>query len=178
MTTTKKTTTNRKRATTTAKPKAVAQPIPDLPSNPFVFEVLEIASKQRSNAKKVEALQKFSHPCIKSLFIWNFDDSVQSVLPDGEVPYTKNPAPQGTEHTRLETEGRKLYYFVKGGADNIPMIRRESMFIQMLEGLHPDEAEILCLVKDKQLHKKYRITKNVVSEAFPSINWGGRGKPQ
>jgi hypothetical protein len=54
-------------------------------------------------------------------------------------------------------------------------MQRENMFIQMCEGLHADEAKILCLVKDKKLHKKFRITKNVVSEAFPSINWGNRG---
>jgi len=144
----------------------------------MISEILQKAHNAKTKTEKVKILQQNNSQTLRSLFIWNFDDSVQSVLPDGEVPYTKNPAPQGTEHTRLETEGRKLYYFVKGGADNIPMIRRESMFIQMLEGLHPDEAEILCLVKDKQLHKKYRITKNVVSEAFPSINWGGRGKPQ
>jgi len=144
----------------------------------MISEILQKAHNAKTKTEKVKILQQNNSQTLRSLFIWNFDDSVQSVLPDGEVPYTKNPAPQGTEHTRLETEGRKLYYFVKGGADNIPMIRRESMFIQMLEGLHPDEAEILCLVKDKQLHKKYRITKNVVSEAFPSINWGGRGKTE
>lgn len=142
----------------------------------MISEILQKAHNAKTKTEKVKILQENNSQTLRSLFIWNFDESVQSVLPEGEVPYTKNPAPQGTEHTRLETEGRKLYYFVKGGADNIPMIRRESMFIQMLEGLHPDEAEILCLVKDKQLHKKYRITKNVVTEAFPSINWGGRGK--
>lgn len=144
----------------------------------MISEILQKAHNAKTKTEKVKILQQNNSQTLRSLFIWNFDDSVQSVLPEGEVPYTKNPAPQGTEHTRLETEGRKLYYFVRGGADNVPMIRRESMFIQMLEGLHPDEAEILCLVKDKQLHKKYRITKNVVSEAFPSINWGGRGKTQ
>ena len=50
--------------------------------------------------------------------------------------------------------------------------QKEVMFIQMLEGLHETEAEVLCLVKDKKLGKKFRITKNVVAEAFPSINWG------
>jgi len=53
-------------------------------------------------------------------------------------------------------------------------LRRETMFIQMLEGLHPEEAALLCLVKDKQLGKKYKITKEMVSEAFPDITWGGR----
>lgn len=142
----------------------------------MISEILQKAHNAKTKTEKIKILQENNSQTLRSLFIWNFDESVQSVLPEGEVPYTPNPAPVGTEHTRLETEGRKLYYFVKGGADNIPMIRRESMFIQMLEGLHPDEAEILCLVKDKALHKKFRITKNVVTEAFPSINWGGRSK--
>ena len=53
-------------------------------------------------------------------------------------------------------------------------LRRESMFIQMLEGLHPDEAEILCLVKDGQLNKKYKLTREIVETAYPDIIWGGR----
>ena len=80
----------------------------------------------------------------------------------------------GTEHTVLEKEARKFYYFIKGGADNLPSMKKENMFIQMLEGLHEDEAKVLCLVKDKQLGKRYRITKAVVQEAFPTIQWGNR----
>jgi len=53
-------------------------------------------------------------------------------------------------------------------------IRRESMFINLLEGLHPLEAEVLCLVKDKKLSDKYKITQDVVAEAYPQIRWGGR----
>ena len=59
----------------------------DLPANPFIFEILNLASKQRSKAKKVEVLQKYSHPCLKTIFIWNFDETVTSVLPPGDVPY-------------------------------------------------------------------------------------------
>ena len=67
-----------------------------------------------------------------------------------------------------------LYNFVKGGNDSLTALRRETMFIQMLEGLHPEEAKILCLVKDKQLQTKYKITQEVVAEAFPDIRWGDR----
>ena len=74
----------------------------------------------------------------------------------------------------LEKEFKKLYYFIKGGDPNLKQFQREKMFIQMLEGLHVSEAELLVLVKDKQLQKKYRITKAVVEEAFPQIKWGGR----
>ena len=108
------------------------------------------------------------------LLIWNFDESVISELPAGEVPFNANEAPVGTEHTVLEKESRLLYNFVQGGNNGLQQSRRENMFIQMLEGLHKDEANVLCLVKDKQLGKKYKITKACVSEAFPQINWGGR----
>jgi hypothetical protein len=58
--------------------------------------------------------------------------------------------------------------------DSLASLRRETMFIQMLEGLHPLEAEILCLVKDKKLQTKYKITKEIVTQAYPDISWGGR----
>jgi hypothetical protein len=96
-------------------------------------------------------------------------------VPEGEVPYTPNDAPAGTDHTRLEHEYRGLYRFFKGGA-KLPSLKRESMFVQLLEGLHESEAELIILVKDGQLNQKYkRITKAVVSEAYPQIEWGGRG---
>jgi hypothetical protein len=96
------------------------------------------------------------------------------MLPEGEVPFNKNEAPLGTDHTSLRKESRNFYHFVKGGNDGLSKTRRESMFIQMLEGLHPDEAEILCLVKDKGLSNKYKLTKTVVESAYPDIQWGGR----
>ena len=146
----------------------------ELPPNPFIHEILELASKQRSKAKKIEVLQEYANPALKTLFIWNFDDTVVSVLPEGEVPYNKNEAPAGTEHTYLAHEWKVLYNFVKGGNDTLSTIRRETMFIQMLEGLHPEEAEIVCLTKDKQLQSKYKITYDMVKEAYPDIQWGGR----
>lgn len=142
----------------------------------MISEILQKAHNAKTKAEKVKILQENNSQSLRSLFIWNFDDSVQSIVPEGEVPYRPNDAPQGTEHTLLEKEGRKFYYFIKGGAENINKMTRENMFIQMCEGLHKDEAAILCLVKDKKLHKKFRITKNVVSEAFPTINWGGRSQ--
>jgi hypothetical protein len=201
MTTTKKTTTTRKKTTTT-KPRTIAQPIPDLPANPFVFEVFDIVSKQRSNAKKVEALKKFEHPCLKSLFIWNFDESIISVLPPGDVPYaavdeqdsfkgtltekiedavskmgelgTRSLGSQDQGRSSIRKEYQKFYNFVKGGNDSLSSLRRETMFINILQGLHPLEAQIICLVKDKQLETKYKISKENVSDAYSDIQWGGR----
>jgi len=145
-----------------------------LPPNPFAHEVLELVSKQKTKAKKIEILQEYESDALKSILIWNFDQTVISLIPEGAVPYTKNEVPVGTDHTSLRREWKNLYHFVKGGNDKISGIRRETMFIQMLEGLHPEEAEIICLVKDKILEDKYNITYDIVQKAYPDIVWGGR----
>jgi len=189
-------------ATTTTKTKKTTteKPIETLPSNPFVFEILELASKQRSNAKKVEVLKTYEHDSVKSILIWNFDDSVISLLPEGEVPYSgateqtvysgslsENLAREarggesatgqdldGRGRTSLRREYQNLYHFVKGGNNTLSTIRREMMFINILEGLHPKESEILILAKDGKLSDKYKITLDNVKEAYPDITWGGR----
>ena len=189
--------------TTTAKKKTTKKDPLELPIKPFAFEVLHLASKQRSKAKKVEVLKRYEDPSLKALFIWNFDESIVSVLPDGEVPYTgydDQTTYSGTLTTKISEEVRKMhetgsfsmgatdkeghttirreyknfYHFLKGGNDSLNNIRRETMFINILEGLHPLEAEIVALVKDKKLETKYKISKEVVSEAYSDINWGGR----
>ena len=190
-------TTQKKPRKTTVK--RASTPIPDLPPNPFTFEVLDIVSKQRSAAKKVQALKKFEHDSFKALFIWNFDPSVISLLPPGEVPYSSMKDEQNNTgtlttrigqqvntlshnqtthvnegHTTLRREWTKLYNFIKGGNDSLNGLRRETMFINILTGLHPLDAEILCLVKDKKLTDKYKITRAVVEQAYPDIQWGGR----
>jgi hypothetical protein len=133
-----------------------------------------LVSKQRSKAKKVEVLKEQRCDALTALLIWNFDDSIISLLPEGEVPYEKNEVPVGTDHTSLRKEWKNLYHFVKGGNDSLSKTRRESMFIQILEGLHPHEADVLCLVKDKKLAAQYKITRDVVEQAYPDIQWGGR----
>ena len=189
--------------TTTAKKTTTKKDPLELPIKPFAFEVLHLASKQRSKAKKVEVLRRYEDPSLKALFIWNFDESIISVLPDGEVPYTgydDQTTYSGTLTTKISEEVRKMhetgsfsmgatdkeghttirreyknfYHFLKGGNDSLNNIRRETMFINILEGLHPLEAEIITLVKDKKLETKYKIPKEVVSEAYSDISWGGR----
>ena len=209
MTTTRKTTSKTSKkaeAIQTRKPKVVvSQPIVDLPPNPFTFEVLALASKQSTDSKKIEVLKKYEHDSTKALFIWNYDDSVISLLPPGEVPYSSlkdeqissgtlstkvnqlvgtmeyndtvsmgNATDMKRGRTTLRREWTKLYNFIKGGNDKLNGLRRETMFIQIHEGLHPLDAEILTLVKDKKLYDKYKITKENVIEAYPDIQWGNR----
>ena len=180
-------------------------PIAKLQPNSFQYEILELVSKQRSNVKKVEVLKEYRNDALISLFIWNFDESVISILPPGEVPYAdpsdqssiggnlselinskakntnlKNGAYAGTEElmnkqrTSLRNEHTNFYIFLKGGSSTLSQIRKETIFINMLQGLHPLEAELVCLVKDKNLANKYKVSWDNVKEAYPDIRWGGR----
>ena len=143
----------------------------------MISEVLQKAHNAKTKAQKIKILQDNNTPGLRSVFIINFDESLKPRVPLGEdVPYLKNDAPKGTEHTLLEKESKKLYRFFVGGDDNLKSLKVESMFIQLLEGLHESEAEVLVKAINKTLHKRYRITKAAVQEAFPSIEWGGRGR--
>jgi hypothetical protein len=140
----------------------------------LISEILQKVSNAKTKAEKIKILQDNNTQTLRSILIWNFDETVESLLPEGEVPYTPNEAPVGTEHTLLEQESRRFYYFVANGRTTISQMKREQMFIQMLEGLHKSEAEVLVLVKDKKLGKRYKITRACVEEAFPQIEWGNR----
>tara|TARA_R100001443_G_scaffold8375_1_gene17711 strand:- start:992 stop:1528 length:537 start_codon:yes stop_codon:yes gene_type:complete len=154
--------------------KKASAAVKKLPSNPFMNEILELVSEQKTDAKKVAILKEYECDIIKSLFIWNFDESIISLIPEGKVPYKPNENPLGTDHSSLRREQRNLYMFVKGGNDALSTIRRETIFIQMLEGLHPKEADIIVAVKDGDLEDMYDIPFEVVEEAYPDIQWGGR----
>jgi hypothetical protein len=140
----------------------------------LISEVLQKVSNAKTKAEKIELLHQHNSNALRAILIANFDESIISLLPEGEVPFEANDAPKGTEHTVLEKEYRKLYLFFKGGSSSLKQLQRENLFIQMLEGLHEDEANILILVKDKALGKKYKITRACVEEAYPQIKWGGR----
>jgi hypothetical protein len=156
-----------------------------------------------AKAKKIEVLRKYEERHLKVLFIWNFDETVISVLPPGDVPYqgyddqnvysgsltTKLTQDIRSMHetgsfsmgvsdkqgrTTIRREAKNFYHFVKGGNDKLNGLRRESMFINILEGLHPLEAEIVTLCKDKKLGEVYKVTKDIVAESYPSIKWGNR----
>tara|TARA_A200000113_G_scaffold164974_1_gene149535 strand:- start:566 stop:1000 length:435 start_codon:yes stop_codon:yes gene_type:complete len=137
-------------------------------------EVLQKVSNAKTKPEKIKLLRQYNTNALRAILIANFDESIVSLLPPGDVPYTPNDAPEGTEHTVLEKEYRKLYLFFKGGSSTLKQSKREELFIQMLEGLSEGEAEVLVLVKDKKLGKRWKITKACVEEAFPQIQWGSR----
>ena len=143
-----------------------------LPNNPLVSELFKAVHGKKTAPQKVALLKEYKRDDVKALLIWNFDKGIDSAVPEGTVPYKKNESPAGTEgHTRLIHEWRTLYNFVRGGNDGISNMRRETLLIQLLESLQQGEAEIVCLVKDKALQSKYRITRSVVEQAYPEIVW-------
>ena len=88
----------------TPRKKAAPKKKVTLPPNPFVNEILEYVSNQKSKIAKVEALKEYRNEALVSILIWNFDETVVSMIPEGDVPFTPNDSPQGTDHTSLRRE--------------------------------------------------------------------------
>ena len=200
MTTTKKTKTE---PTITRKKKTTSFVVDNLPARPLVFEILDLVSRSRSKAKKIEVLKKYDEQSLRRILIWNFDQSIQSILPEGPVPYVgydEQNTYNGTlstkisqdvrtmhetgnfslgvsdqqGHTTIRRESKNFYNFIRGGNDAMSNIRRETMFINILQGLHPLEAEIVVLAKDKLISDKYNITREIVEGAYSNIVWGDK----
>ena len=190
MTTAKKTTTKTRSATrkktsprkkAPTKPRTVTVKKKELPANPMVHELLEAVDAERVTARKIDLLRAHGDDSFKMTMIWNFDESVISMLPEGNVPYQPvesdvqaNIEKGLPQRTTIRNSAKNFYRFVKGGDDAMNKIKREGLFINILETLPPPEAEILVLVKDKALNTKYNITKELVAEAYPEITWGNR----
>jgi len=133
----------------------------------LISEILDKVSKLKSKKEKVKFLQENNTDSLRMVLKSAFDPKIKWLLPEGDVPYKRNDAPEGTEHSVLAYEARKLYHFIEGGNADITQGKRETMFIQMLEGLHESEADVLCAAKDKVLHQKYKgLSEPVVKEAF------------
>ena len=130
-------------------------------------EILTQVSKMKTKKEKVSFLRQYQTDALRMVCKASFDPKIVWELPEGDVPYTVNDAPEGTEHTLLQQEVRRLYHFIKGGNPALKQNKREMMFVQMLEGLHKDEAVLLIAAKDKKLHRQYKgLSDNVVKEAF------------
>ena len=130
-------------------------------------EILEKVAKLKTKKQKVSHLKEYNTPALRMVLKSAFDPKIVWQLPEGPVPYKRNDVPEGTEHTMLSSEANRLYHYIQGGNQALSQNKRESMFVQLLEGLHPSEAEILVAAKDKSLHKMYKgLSDNVVKEAF------------
>ena len=135
-------------------------------SAPLISEILTKVNNAKDKPKKVAVLRENDSQPLRQILKGAFDPKIKWDLPEGTPPYSENDAPAGTEHTTLYTEARRLYYFVDGAA-TLSKNKKETMFIQMLESLHADDAKVLIAVKEKNLNKVYKgLTAECVKEAF------------
>ena len=156
---------------------------PKLPvSQTLISEVLQRVSNAKTKAKKVEILQEYKTPALKKVLLCNFSKRISFCFPEGQTPFRPNESPKGVDHTLLINEQRMLDKFIKKTINGVtyygcsggvrPMmqqLKKENLWIQVLEGLHPEESEVLDLVKDKKLTTRYKITKQNVIDAFPEL---------
>ena len=134
---------------------------------PTVHEIFTRINNAKDKPAKIAILKQFDNQAMRQLLKAAFDPKIKFDLPEGNPPYIKNEAPAGTEHTSLASEAKKLYHFVVGGNNAINKLKKETMFIQMLEGLSAEEAEFLVTVVNKKVNNKYKgFTGNLVKEAF------------
>ena len=137
-------------------------------SNSLLFsEILDKVHKAKTKEAKIEILKKFDNQSLRMVIKSSFDPKIVWELPEGDVPFKPNDAPAGTEHTRLASEAKKLYHYIKGADNDTPKYKKELMFVQLLEGLHETEAKLIVNAKDKKLHQVYKgLSHNVVKEAY------------
>ena len=136
-------------------------------SAPLLHEILIKVNNAKDKPKKIEVLRENDSVPLRQVLKGAFDPKIKWDLPEGTPPYKVNDAPAGTEHTTLHTESRRLWHFVEGADQKLSKSKKETMFIQMLEGLHKDDAKLLVAVKDKELNKVYKgLTDSVVKDAF------------
>ena len=142
---------------------------------PLVHEMFTKVNNAKDKPKKIKVLRDYDSEGLRKLLRAAFDPNITWLLPEGDVPFVPNDAPDGTEHTRLEHEARTLKNYVSlehngtvhDGNPNLNTMKREMMFVQLLEGLPEKEAKIVIAAKDKKLHKIYKgLNANTVREAF------------
>ena len=139
----------------------------DSSSAPLLHEILTKVNNAKDKPAKIAVLKKNDSVPLRQVLKGAFDPNIKWALPEGTPPYKVNEAPAGTEHTTLFQEARRLWHFVEGADEKLSKTKKEMMFIQLLEGLHKDDAALMIAVKDKALNKKYKgLTDAVVKEAF------------
>jgi aspartate-semialdehyde dehydrogenase len=133
----------------------------------LMHEVLTKVNNAKDKPKKIAVLRENDTPGLRRIIKGSFDPNITWDLPEGSPPFIANEAPEGTEHSLLENESKKFWHFVTGADVATSKTRKETMFVQILEALHKNEAEVAVAMKDKELHKKYKgLSQAVVKEAF------------
>ena len=136
---------------------------------PLYSEIAMKVNNAKDKPRKLKVLKDHDSIPLRQVLKGAFHPDIKWLLPKGDVPYTPNDAPLGTDHTILSQEAKRLYLFIEGGDNTISQNKRETTFVQMLEGLSAEEAEFLIAVVNKKVNNKYKgFTANLVKEAF---NW-------
>ncbi len=134
---------------------------------PLFHEIATKINNAKDKPRKLKVLQDNDSVALRQVLKGAFDPNIVWELPEGDVPYTVNDAPIGTEHTVLSQEAKRLYLFTKGGDNSLTRNKRETLFIQMLEGLSAEESKFLITVVNKKVNNEYKgFTANLVKEAF------------
>ena len=134
-------------------------------SIPLIFE--DVAAANSIKARKKVLLENESNQ-LKELLKYAFHPDIKFALPPGKPPYKTIGSPDEYNPTYLYPNIRKFYLYIEGGHDGLTQLRREQLFVQMLESLHPKEAEVVIQIKDKKLN--YRgLTYKLVKKTFPEI---------
>ena len=140
------------------------------PVSTLMSEIATKVNNAKDKPRKLKVLKDHDSVPLRQILKGAFDPKIEWLLPKGDdIPFNKNDAPIGTEHTILSQEAKRLYLFTKGGDNTLSQNKRETLFIQMLEGLTGEEADFLITVVNKKINNKYKgFTANLVKEAF---NW-------
>jgi len=132
----------------------------------YVFEVLEDVTKARTRDEKVRVLKENESWALKDIIRGSMDSKIIWNLPEGAPPY--RPAPAHSHPANLLRENKKFRYFAKGGlGDKMAAVKRESIFIGILEGVHPEDAKLVISMVNKEKIKG--LSRPVVEEAFPKL---------
>ena len=134
---------------------------------PLFSEIATKINNAKDKPRKLKILQEHDSVGLRQVLKGAFDPNIEWLLPPGDVPYEANEAPLGTEHTILQQEAKRLYLFTQHGDNALSSTKRETLFIQMLEGLCAEEAEFLITVVNKRVNNEYKgFTANLVKDAF------------
>lgn len=133
-----------------------------------IFEIFEKLETVKTEKERVDILKAYDIMPLLDVLRGTFDDSIQWNLPDGEPPYT--PSLPESAPSSLLKQHLKFKYFVKGfkESDSLNKIRRERMFIDILESVHPKDAVILIAMINKKSPSE-SITKELIQTAFPGL---------
>ena len=135
----------------------------------LISEVLAEAGKIILREERIQFLQKNKSPGLTDILRINYDDSIVSVLPLGAPTYKQDDAPKGYEYTVLNKAYTQFKYYFKGPVSSgMKPLKREGLFLNLLESLNVEEAELLIQAKDKKMKSK-GITKRLVNDAFPGL---------